>query len=161
MSDHPVTRGSTLTGWASALVLIAERGAVYMSASHPPGPATAPSAIASIVCRCVCVCVRLVRVSAFWEPSVSQTDSAGKDRVDNKNAALFHFLIECGLPDREGGNLRGCRLAQLLLGGDNERRRSSSPPRDPWSQSGAVVGGAKPVLDVRETRNLQKTNKRM
>ena len=78
---------------------------------------------------------------------VSTSQIAGKD---------WHFLIECGLPDREGGNLRGYRLARLLFGGDNEGRRSSSSPRDPWSQSGAVVGGAKPGLDVRETRKLQK-----
>ena len=77
---------------------------------------------------------------------------AGKHSVDNKNA----LLIECGLPDREGGNLRGCRLARLLLGGDNEGRRSSSSPCDPWSQSGAMVGGAKPESNVRETRKLQK-----
>jgi hypothetical protein len=44
----------------------------------------------------------------------------------------------------------------LLLGDDNEGHRSSSPPRDPWSQSGAAVGGAEPELDVRETRKLQK-----
>jgi hypothetical protein len=68
----------------------------------------------------------------------------------------MHFLIECGLSDWEGGDLRACGLARLLFGGDNEGRRSSSSPRDPWSQSGAVVGGAKPGLDVRETRKLQK-----
>jgi hypothetical protein len=68
----------------------------------------------------------------------------------------MHFLIECGLPDREEGNLRGCRLARLLLGGDNEGCRSSSSPRDPWSQSGPVVGRAEPRLDDRETRKLQK-----
>ena len=79
---------------------------------------------------------------------VSTSHIAGKD---------WHFLIECGLPDREGGNLRGYRLARLLFGGDNEGRRSSSSPRDPWSQSGAVVGVAQPgLLDVKETRKLQK-----
>ena len=76
--------------------------------------------------------------------------------VSTGSITKMHFLIECGLPDREGGHLRGCRLARLLLGGDNEGRRSSSPPRDPWSQSGTVVGGAEPELDVRETRKLQK-----
>jgi hypothetical protein len=67
----------------------------------------------------------------------------------------MHYLIECGLSEGEGGDPRGCRLARLLLGGD-KRRRSSSSPRDPWSQSWAVVGGAEPGLDVRETHKLQK-----
>jgi hypothetical protein len=77
----------------------------------------------------------IVRDSLLLAVIIDIHFSSFQRRLESTGSLKMHFLIECGLPDWEGGDLRACFFARLLFGGDNEGRRSSSSPHDPWSQS--------------------------